>query len=159
MTHLQGWAVAAILLLTAWVPLALFLYSRLAADVRAPHLAWQAVLNPFGVDRAILTPVGNRVLTALRWAVGLGLAAWALAALFFLANFALWSWIVDGDGPRWATRSQVVAAAERCGVADFKPTKAGAAWAAYIDGEHPDHGPKGDCIYGELERQGLLVTR
>ena len=59
----------------------------------------------------------------------------------------------------FASRRQIVDAAARCGVPDFKPTKAGVNWAAYVDGEHPDHGPKGNCIYADLQRQGLHATR
>lgn len=64
-----------------------------------------------------------------------------------------------GDEVKWASREQVVEAAARCGVRDFQPTKAGAAWAAYVPGEDPDHGPQGDCIYADLKRRGLLATR
>lgn len=59
----------------------------------------------------------------------------------------------------FATRRQVIDAAARCGVPNFKPTKAGINWAAQVDGENPNHGPKGDCIYSDLERQGLKATR
>ncbi len=66
----------------------------------------------------------------------------------------------SGDSnEHWADRRQVQEAAARCGVPDLKPTRAGAHWAAYVAGESPDHGPKGDCIYADLERQGLLATR
>jgi hypothetical protein len=65
----------------------------------------------------------------------------------------------DEDAGKWASRRQIVDAAARCGVPNFKPTKAGAAWAAYVDGEDPDHGPKGDCIYADLKRQGKIATR
>lgn len=64
----------------------------------------------------------------------------------------------DGD-IQWATREQVVQAASRCGVHDFEPTQVGAAWAAYVPGEHPDKGPKGDCIYADLRSRGLTATR
>lgn len=64
-----------------------------------------------------------------------------------------------GDESHWASRRHIVDAAARCGIPDFKPTKAGDAWAAYVDGENPDHGVKGDCIYADLKRQGLLATR
>ena len=64
-----------------------------------------------------------------------------------------------GDENDWASRDQIVAAAARCGVRNFEPTRAGAAWAAYVAGEHPDHGPKGDCIYADLKRDGLLAPR
>lgn len=59
----------------------------------------------------------------------------------------------------WASRKQIIEAAERCGVKNFKPTKAGAAWAAYVDDGVPDARAKEDCIYADLHGQGLLVTR
>lgn len=59
----------------------------------------------------------------------------------------------------WASRKQVVQAAARCGIRDFKPTKAAGSWAAYVPGERPDKGPKGDCIYADLEGRGLTATR
>lgn len=65
----------------------------------------------------------------------------------------------DENGDHWASRRQIVEAAARCGVPDFRPTQAGAHWAAYVDGEHPDHGPKGGCIYTDLRHQALLATR
>lgn len=64
----------------------------------------------------------------------------------------------DGD-VQWATRKQVVEAASRCGVNDFEPTQIGEAWAAYVAGENPDKGPKGNCIYADLKSQGLTATR
>jgi hypothetical protein len=60
----------------------------------------------------------------------------------------------------YATWDQIVEAAERCGVPDFKPTDANAAWAAYVSKDVPNHAAKEDCIYDDLrKRQGLLVTR
>ncbi len=64
-----------------------------------------------------------------------------------------------GDENHWASRAQVVDAATRCGLRDFKPTKAGDAWAAYVDAGVPEHAAKEDCIYAGLNRQGLLATR
>ena len=60
-----------------------------------------------------------------------------------------------GDENNWASRSEIIAAAERCGVPDFEPTRAGSAYAAYV----PANRAKEDCIYADLERQGLLATR
>lgn len=65
----------------------------------------------------------------------------------------------DGVQHGFASRRQIVEAAARCGFYDLKPTKAGVNWAAYVDGEHPDHDPKGDCIYADLKREGLRATR
>ncbi|MDH4745111.1 hypothetical protein OMP43_13905 [Sphingomonas sp. CBMAI 2297] len=59
----------------------------------------------------------------------------------------------------WATKAQIVEAAERCGMTDFKPIKAGAAWAAYVPKNVSNHAAKEDCIYNDLRGQGLLVTR
>jgi hypothetical protein len=59
----------------------------------------------------------------------------------------------------WASRKQVVQAAARCGIQHFEPTQAGAAWAAYVPGENPDKGPRGDCIYADLKSRGLTATR
>lgn len=64
----------------------------------------------------------------------------------------------DGD-IHWASRKQVVQAAARCGIQHFEPTQAGSAWAAYVPGENPDGGPKGDCIYADLKSRGLTATR
>ena len=80
-------------------------------------------------------------------------------ALLALAGALATSGCFAGDENSWASRKQIVEAAARCGVPNFEPTKAGAAWAAYVDGENPDHGPKGDCIYADLKRRGLLATR
>ena len=64
----------------------------------------------------------------------------------------------DGE-IRLASRKEVVQAAARCGIQKFEPTRAGAAWAAYVPGENPDNGPKGDCIYADLKSRGLTATR
>jgi hypothetical protein len=64
-----------------------------------------------------------------------------------------------GEEDLWASREQIVAAAARCGVRDLEPTRAGVHWAAYVPGERPQKGPKGDCIYKDLNGQGLQVTR
>lgn len=65
----------------------------------------------------------------------------------------------DENAGRWSTPEQIKAAAARCGIANFKPTKAGDGWAAYVDASVPDHAAKEDCIYADLERQGKLTTR
>lgn len=64
-----------------------------------------------------------------------------------------------GDENNWASRVQIADAATRCGLRDFKPTKAGDAWAAWVDPGVPRHAAKEDCIYADLNRQGLLATR
>lgn len=65
-----------------------------------------------------------------------------------------------GDENDWASRQDVIQAAARCGVANFEPTDApGGAYAAYVPPETPEAERKEDCIYADLERQGLLATR
>jgi len=58
-----------------------------------------------------------------------------------------------------ATPEQIRAAAARCGIDDFEPTKAGDGWAAYVGDDVPDHEAKEDCIYADLKSQGRLTTR
>jgi hypothetical protein len=65
----------------------------------------------------------------------------------------------DGGAGDWATRRQIIEAAERCGVAHFKPTKAGAGWAAYVRPASPETKVQEDCIYADTAKRGLLVTR
>jgi hypothetical protein len=65
-----------------------------------------------------------------------------------------------GDENSWAGREDIVQAAARCGVANFEPTDApGGAYAAYVRQEIPEAERKEECIYADLERQGLLATR
>ncbi|RAK67195.1 hypothetical protein [Phenylobacterium kunshanense] len=78
----------------------------------------------------------------------------ALAGLGMSACF-----VGDENADRWATPRQIVEAASRCGVPNVQPTKVGGGWAAYVPGEDFGHGPKSDCIYADLERQGRLATR
>lgn len=65
----------------------------------------------------------------------------------------------DEDAGEWATPDEIRAAAARCGVERFEPTRAGDGWAAYVDEAVTDHATKEDCIYADLERRGRLVTR
>lgn len=65
----------------------------------------------------------------------------------------------DENAGKWASRREIVDAAARCGVPDFRPTKAGDGWAAYVEGEDPDRGTKGNCIYADLKSQGKIATR
>ena len=58
-----------------------------------------------------------------------------------------------------ASRDQIIAAAERCGVKNFEPKPAGDGWAAYVPGEDPDRGSRTNCIYDDLRAQGLEATR
>ena len=65
-----------------------------------------------------------------------------------------------GEEELWASREQIIEAAERCGVPNFEPYPAGAHYAAYVPRNVPDHAAKEDCIYNDLrERQRLQVTR
>ena len=83
-----------------------------------------------------------------------------LVVLAALASFVLTACFVgDENAVKWASRREIVDAAARCGVPDFRPTKAGDAWAAYVEGEDPDRGPKGNCIYADLKSQGKTATR
>lgn len=79
----------------------------------------------------------------------------AAAALLVTTMFSGCGGVQEG----FATRHQIIEAAARCGVPNLKPTKAGINWAAYVEGEDPDHGPNGNCIYADLKRQGLRATR
>lgn len=82
------------------------------------------------------------------------------AILAALASFVLTACFVgDENAGKRASRREIVDAAARCGVPDFRPTKAGDAWAAYVEGEDPDRGPKGNCIYADLKSQGKIATR
>jgi hypothetical protein len=80
----------------------------------------------------------------------------AIGALTVATAGCFWG---DENAGRWSTPDQIRAAAARCGIADFEPTPAGDAWAAYVADTVPDHQAKEDCIYADLERQGNLTTR
>jgi len=83
-----------------------------------------------------------------------------LASMFLLAAFCSACFDPDGGEDRlWASREQIIEAAERCGVHGLEPTRAGVHWAAYVPGEKPRSGPKGDCIYNDLRSRGLQATR
>ena len=64
-----------------------------------------------------------------------------------------------GDETNWASRRQIVDAANRCGVPSFEPTKVGDGWAGWVDKQLPQHQAKEDCIYAALQKQGLVATR
>ncbi len=61
--------------------------------------------------------------------------------------------------PGFATRREIIEAAERCGLEDFHPTRAGINWAAYVAETVPDHQAREDCIYDDIRGQGLHITR
>ncbi len=65
----------------------------------------------------------------------------------------------DENAGKWSTSDQIKAAASRCGISSFEPTKAGDGWAAYVSASVPDHEAKEDCIYADLASQGRLTTR
>lgn len=55
----------------------------------------------------------------------------------------------------WATRDEIIAAAERCGTADFEPNKAGPVYSAI---GQPYDSELSNCIADDLRGQGLMVT-
>lgn len=65
----------------------------------------------------------------------------------------------DENAGKWSTPEQIKAAAARCGLGSFAPTKVGDSWAAYVSPSVPDHEAKEDCIYADLAHQGRLTTR
>lgn len=64
-----------------------------------------------------------------------------------------------GPDDEWATRQQVVEAAETCGLPLFQPQQVGNAWAAHVPESVSEHKVKEDCIYEQLAQRGLLATR
>ena len=64
-----------------------------------------------------------------------------------------------GDENQWASRRQIMEAAERCGVSELQPEKVGGAWTARVPDTVPDYQLREDCIHAELGNQGLLATR
>lgn len=59
----------------------------------------------------------------------------------------------------WASKNDIIAAAQSCEEPNVKPVPAGDAWAIEtIDGK-PISVEKSRCIEVELDRQNLLVTR
>ncbi|MNI46074.1 hypothetical protein D3C73_1005200 [compost metagenome] len=86
-----------------------------------------------------------------------------LERIFALALFGASTLSVSGCfiGPddEWATRAQVVEAAERCGLLQFQPQPVGNAWAAHVPESISEHKIKEDCIYEQLAQRRLLATR
>ena len=78
--------------------------------------------------------------------------------LLLLGSMLAGCFVGDEEGD-WASRSQIIEAAKRCGVGNFEPTEAGGGWAAYVSGEDKDRGQKTNCIYDDLAAQGLRATR
>jgi hypothetical protein len=78
-----------------------------------------------------------------------------LAGLFALMLSACF---IGPDG-NWATREDIVAAAARCGLPNFAPQRADAAWAAQVSHDVENWRAKEDCIYADLKGQGLSATR
>ena len=68
-------------------------------------------------------------------------------------------WYGDETAGQWATKREIMAAAEECGVPDFEPQRAGVGWTAYVDDSVPDAEAKEDCIYDRLAEGGRLITR
>ena len=80
-------------------------------------------------------------------------------ALVLVAATLTGCFLGDEYAHEWSTPGQIKDAAGRCGIENFEPTKAGDAWAAYVDASVPDHEAKEDCIYADLESQGRRTTR
>ena len=81
-------------------------------------------------------------------------------AIIAILPLALASCFPGDDDAKQASRQQIIDAAARCGIRDFQPTNVGDDnWAAYGPGEKWGEGPKSDCIYAELKRQGLVTVR
>jgi hypothetical protein len=80
----------------------------------------------------------------------------AIATAAALTSGCFWG---DEYANERSTPDQIKAAAARCGIADFEPTKAGDGWAAYVSPTLPDHEAKEDCIYADLESRGRRTTR
>lgn len=60
---------------------------------------------------------------------------------------------------RSATRDEIIAAAQRCGLQDFKPTRMGDGWGAEVNDNTADASKLEDCIHEDLIEQGLVATR
>lgn len=58
-----------------------------------------------------------------------------------------------------ATREEIIAAAERCGLQDFEPTRMGDGWGAEVGDEIADASELEDCVYDDLAERGLVATR
>jgi hypothetical protein len=65
-----------------------------------------------------------------------------------------------GDSrPNYASRREIIAAAERCGVPNFVPQEAGTAWSAQVSHDVEDWHAKEDCIYNDIHGQGMIAPR
>ena len=64
----------------------------------------------------------------------------------------------DEFSDKWASRKDIILAAERCGVPNFQPKKLREGWGPWVPGEDPDAGPKTKCIVKTLHEQKLMVT-
>ena len=58
-----------------------------------------------------------------------------------------------------ASRTEIISAAERCGLQDFEPTRMGDGWGAEVSEAAPNFSDLEDCIYRELAERGLVATR
>ena len=78
-----------------------------------------------------------------------------LAAIFFLALAACSDRYCSEPDVCWATRDEIVDAAERCGKDDFEPTTAGVVYSAVGQPYDPE---LSTCIQDDLHGQGIKVT-
>lgn len=81
------------------------------------------------------------------------------AVTLFSAGGLSMSGCFIGPDDEWATRQEVVDAAEACGIPLFEPQRVGNAWTAHVPESVAGHEVKEDCIYDRLAQRGLLVTR
>lgn len=65
----------------------------------------------------------------------------------------------DSEFENHASRTEIIAAAEQCGLQGFEPTRMGDGWAAEVSEDDPDFSAKEDCIYRVLAESGLTATR
>ncbi len=64
-----------------WVPLAAALNIALISQVKPGSFTWRIGAFPHFTPYERLTDLGRKILIALRWVTGVGLASWALMIL------------------------------------------------------------------------------
>lgn len=78
---LRALEIVAVVWIFGWLPLAVILQFALFSQVKPGCFTWRIPANPLGAPKAALTPLGQKLLTALRWTTALGLASWLLLGL------------------------------------------------------------------------------